>query len=117
MSSNNDQVVIPMLRRHTNGLPEMISTDGETITQGAVLSFHNICYRGLEKRGSLLRRRTVEKEILSNISGIMKPGLNAIMGPPGGDKSLSLPHQQFLASHSRRKYPALEKHNSSWQHL
>uniref|UniRef100_UPI0040389056 broad substrate specificity ATP-binding cassette transporter ABCG2-like n=1 Tax=Callospermophilus lateralis TaxID=76772 RepID=UPI0040389056 len=68
MSSNNDQVVIPMLRRHTNGLPEMISTDGETITQGAVLSFHNICYRGQEKRGSLLRRRTVEKEILSNIS-------------------------------------------------
>ncbi|XP_076966255.1 broad substrate specificity ATP-binding cassette transporter ABCG2-like [Callospermophilus lateralis] len=87
MSSNNDQVVIPMLRRHTNGLPEMISTDGETITQGAVLSFHNICYRGQEKRGSLLRRRTVEKEILSNISGIVKPGLNAIMGPPGGGKS------------------------------
>ncbi|KAM5159082.1 broad substrate specificity ATP-binding cassette transporter ABCG2-like isoform 1-T2 [Callospermophilus lateralis] len=90
MSSNNDQVVIPMLQRHTNGLPEMISTDGETITQGAVLSFHNICYRGQEKRGSLLRRRTIEKEILSNISGIMKPGLNAIMGPPGGDKSLLL---------------------------
>ncbi|XP_048669550.1 broad substrate specificity ATP-binding cassette transporter ABCG2-like [Marmota marmota marmota] len=87
MSSNNDQVVIPMLQRHTNGLPEMISTDGETITQGAVLSFHNICYRGQEKRGSLLRQRTVEKEILWNISGIMKPGLNAIMGPPGGGKS------------------------------
>uniref|UniRef100_A0A8C9UVI9 Uncharacterized protein n=1 Tax=Spermophilus dauricus TaxID=99837 RepID=A0A8C9UVI9_SPEDA len=90
MSSNNDQVVIPMLRRHTNGLPEMISADGETITQGAVLSFHNICYRGQEKRGSLFRQRTVEKEILSNISGIMKPGLNAIMGPPGGDESLLL---------------------------
>ncbi|XP_040149041.2 broad substrate specificity ATP-binding cassette transporter ABCG2 isoform X3 [Ictidomys tridecemlineatus] len=99
MSSNNDQVVIPMLRRHTNGLPEMISADGETITQGAVLSFHNICYRGQEKRGSLLRRRIVEKETLWNISGIMKPGLNAIMGPPGGGKS------SLLAILSSRRDP------------
>ncbi|KAM4811628.1 broad substrate specificity ATP-binding cassette transporter ABCG2-like [Urocitellus parryii] len=32
----------------------------------------------------------VEKEILSNISGIMKPGLNAIMVPKGQNKSLLL---------------------------
>ncbi|KAM5156570.1 broad substrate specificity ATP-binding cassette transporter ABCG2-like [Callospermophilus lateralis] len=90
MSSSNDQVVIPMLQRHTNDLPEMIAGDQETITQGAVLSFHNICYRVQVKSGSLLQRRTVEKEILSNISGIMKPGLNAIMVPKGQNKSLLL---------------------------
>ncbi|KAM4807518.1 broad substrate specificity ATP-binding cassette transporter ABCG2-like [Urocitellus parryii] len=90
MSSSNDQVVIPMLQRHTNDLPEMIARDQETITQGAVLSFHNICYRVQVKSGSLLQRRMVEKEILSNISGIMKPGLNAIMGPSGGGKSVLL---------------------------
>ncbi|KAF7474648.1 Hypothetical predicted protein [Marmota monax] len=83
----------------------MISTDGETITQGAVLSFHNICYRGQEKRGSLLRRRTVEKEILSNISGIMKPGLNAIMGPPGGDKSFSTKQTGVLKAEGNTKLP------------
>ncbi|XP_071470539.1 broad substrate specificity ATP-binding cassette transporter ABCG2-like isoform X1 [Marmota flaviventris] len=90
MSSSSDQVVIPMLQRHTNDLPEMIAGDQETITQGAVLSFHNICYRVQVKSGSLLQHRTVEKEILSNISGIMKPGLNAIMVPKGQNKSLLL---------------------------
>ncbi|XP_077877728.1 broad substrate specificity ATP-binding cassette transporter ABCG2-like isoform X1 [Ictidomys tridecemlineatus] len=90
MSSSNDQVVIPMLQRHTNDLPEMIAGDQETITQGAVLSFHNICYRVQVKSGSLLQRRMVEKEILSNVSGIMKPGLNAIMVPKGQNKSLLL---------------------------
>ncbi|VTJ89835.1 Hypothetical predicted protein, partial [Marmota monax] len=67
MSSSSDQVVIPMLQRHTNDLSEMIAGDQETITQGAVLSFHNICYRVQVKSGSLLQRRMVEKEILSNI--------------------------------------------------
>lgn len=52
-----------------------------------MLSFHNICYRVTVKSGFLLRRKTVEKEILKNINGIMKPGLNAILGPTGGGKS------------------------------
>lgn len=65
----------------------MTSKDQKMFTEGAVLSFHNICYRVKVKSGSLLSRKTVEKEILMNVNGIMRPGLNAILGPTGGGKS------------------------------
>ncbi|XP_011230514.1 broad substrate specificity ATP-binding cassette transporter ABCG2 isoform X1 [Ailuropoda melanoleuca] len=81
MSSNKDQVFIPMSRRKTNDLSRMTSTEV------AVLSFHNIYYRVKVKSGFLLGRKTVEKEILTNINGVMRPGLNAILGPTGGGKS------------------------------
>ncbi|XP_057358408.1 broad substrate specificity ATP-binding cassette transporter ABCG2 [Manis pentadactyla] len=87
MSSSNDQVFVPMAQRNTSCLPGMTSNDLKTLTEGAVLSFHNICYRVKVKSGFLLGRKTVEKEILSNINGIMRPGLNAILGPTGGGKS------------------------------
>ncbi|XP_015340028.1 broad substrate specificity ATP-binding cassette transporter ABCG2-like [Marmota marmota marmota] len=87
MTSNDDQICIPMSQRNTNGLPGMTSSDLKTFTEGAVLSFHNIYYRVKVKSSFLLGRKTVEKEILSNINGIMKPGLNAILGPTGGGKS------------------------------
>lgn len=57
-----------------------------TLAEGDVLSFHHITYRVKVKSGFLVRK-TVEKEILSDINGIMKPGLNAILGPTGGGKS------------------------------
>ncbi|XP_016058719.1 PREDICTED: ATP-binding cassette sub-family G member 2-like [Miniopterus natalensis] len=87
MSSSNDQVFIQMSQTNTDGLPGMIPKDQKTFTEGAVLSFRNICYRVKVKSGSLLSRKTVEKEILMNINGIMRPGLNAILGPTGGGKS------------------------------
>ncbi|XP_008842861.1 ATP-binding cassette sub-family G member 2 [Nannospalax galili] len=87
MSSNNDHILVPMPQRNTNGLPGMNSGDMKTVTEGAVLSFHNITYRVKVKSGFLFCRKTVEKEILVNVSGIMKPGLNAILGPTGGGKS------------------------------
>jgi len=87
MSSNNDQVFIPMSRRNTNDLSRMTSNNLKTFTEVAVLSFHNICYRVKVKSGFLLGRKTVEKEILTDINGIMRPGLNAILGPTGGGKS------------------------------
>lgn len=59
----------------------------KTFTKGDVLSFHNIHYRVKVKSGFLLGRKTVEKEILKNVNGIMRPGLNAILGPTGGGKS------------------------------
>lgn len=74
-----------MSQTNTNGLPGMNSSDVKTLT-GDVLSFHNITYRVKVKTGFLVRK-TVEKEILSGINGIMKPGLNAILGPTGGGKS------------------------------
>ncbi|XP_047423343.1 broad substrate specificity ATP-binding cassette transporter ABCG2-like isoform X2 [Sciurus carolinensis] len=68
----------------------MASIDLRSFTEGTVLSIHNICYREKVKSGSLLCRRTSEREILTNINGIMKPGLNAIMECTSGDKSLLL---------------------------
>ncbi|XP_038174361.1 broad substrate specificity ATP-binding cassette transporter ABCG2 [Arvicola amphibius] len=85
MSSSNDHVLVPMSQRNTSGLPGMNASDVTTLT-GDVLSFHNITYRVKMKSGFLGRKKT-EKEILSDINGIMKPGLNAILGPTGGGKS------------------------------
>ncbi|XP_009205418.1 broad substrate specificity ATP-binding cassette transporter ABCG2 [Papio anubis] len=87
MSSSNVEVFIPMSQENTNGFPTTTSNDLKAFTEGAVLSFHNICYRVKVKSGFLPGRKPVEKEILSNINGIMKPGLNAILGPTGGGKS------------------------------
>ncbi|XP_054447732.1 broad substrate specificity ATP-binding cassette transporter ABCG2 [Pteronotus mesoamericanus] len=87
MSSGNDHVFLPMSQRHISGLPGTIPNDLKAVTEGAVLSFHNICYRVKVKSGFLLGRKTVEKEILTDVNGIMRPGLNAILGPTGGGKS------------------------------
>lgn len=67
MSSSNDEVFIPMSRRNTNDLPRTTSNDLKTFTEVAVLSFHNINYRVKVTSGFLLGRKTVEKEILTNI--------------------------------------------------
>ncbi|KAL1764647.1 ATP-binding cassette sub-family G member 3-like, partial [Sigmodon hispidus] len=82
MSSNNDPVAIPMLESNPNDLPGMDTSDLNTLTGEAVLSFHNISYPETVQRGFPQR--------LSNINGIMKPGLNAIMGPQDGSRSLLL---------------------------
>ncbi|NWH37580.1 ABCG2 protein, partial [Chloropsis hardwickii] len=54
---------------------------------GSVLTFHNICYRVKTKTGFLCFQKTTEKEVLRDVNGIMKPGLNAILGPTGSGKS------------------------------
>ncbi|NXW51710.1 ABCG2 protein, partial [Nyctiprogne leucopyga] len=54
---------------------------------GSVLTFHNICYEVKMKTGFLCCQKTVEKEVLRDVSGIMRPGLNAILGPTGSGKS------------------------------
>ncbi|KAM5282630.1 broad substrate specificity ATP-binding cassette transporter ABCG2 isoform 1-T7 [Hipposideros larvatus] len=87
MSSSNDQVFIPMSQRNSNGLTGTTPNNLKSFTEGAVLSFHNVCYRVKVKSGFLLGRKIVEKEILMNVNGIMRPGLNAILGPTGGGKS------------------------------
>uniref|UniRef100_A0A8C9P218 ABC transporter domain-containing protein n=1 Tax=Spermophilus dauricus TaxID=99837 RepID=A0A8C9P218_SPEDA len=58
--------------------------------QDFIPDIHNICYRVKEKSGFLLCRRTFEREVLTNINGTMKPGLNAVMECTGGGKSLLL---------------------------
>ncbi|NXR51032.1 ABCG2 protein, partial [Hippolais icterina] len=54
---------------------------------GSVVSFHNIQYSIKQPSGFLCKRKIVEKKILHNVNGIMKPGLNAILGPTGSGKS------------------------------
>ncbi|NWQ64175.1 ABCG2 protein, partial [Neopipo cinnamomea] len=54
---------------------------------GSVLTFHNICYHVKMKTGFLGCRKTASKEILRDVNGIMRPGLNAILGPTGSGKS------------------------------
>ncbi|CAL8326039.1 unnamed protein product [Lota lota] len=66
--------------------------------QGATVSFHNIHYK-VQKRGCLPCMKVSAKEILIDLNGIMKPGLNAIMGATGSGKS------SFLDILAARKDP------------
>ncbi|KAK7816458.1 hypothetical protein U0070_007875, partial [Myodes glareolus] len=90
MSSNIDPVTIPMIERNPSDPPEMDTSDQNTLTEEAVLSFHNINYQEIVQSGFAFCKKTCMIERLSNISGIMKPGLNAIMGPQDGSRSLLL---------------------------
>ncbi|NXT46025.1 ABCG2 protein, partial [Pluvianellus socialis] len=54
---------------------------------GSVLTFHNVCYHVKVKTGFLCCKKTADKEVLRNVNGIMRPGLNAILGPTGSGKS------------------------------
>jgi ATP-binding cassette subfamily G (WHITE) protein 2 len=66
----------------------------DTTTQPATISYHNVDVtvrqrKVLEGRG--LPCITVQlKHVLQGVSGIMKPGMNAIMGPSGAGKSTLL---------------------------
>lgn len=49
----------------------------------AVVSFHDITYTVATRE----KRKTVTKTVLNKVSGIFKPGMNAILGPTGGGKT------------------------------
>uniref|UniRef100_A0A8C5G8P5 Broad substrate specificity ATP-binding cassette transporter ABCG2 n=1 Tax=Gouania willdenowi TaxID=441366 RepID=A0A8C5G8P5_GOUWI len=67
---------------------------------GSTVSFHNIQYKIHLMNGFLWKRKFTPREILVDINGIMKPGLNAILGPTGSGKS------SFLDILAARKDPA-----------
>ncbi|XP_061439039.1 broad substrate specificity ATP-binding cassette transporter ABCG2-like isoform X1 [Rhineura floridana] len=75
------KVSIPMSESSTNGIPS------KNLMKATTVTFHNICYRVKTKSGFIGCRKTVEKDILRDINGIMRPGLNAILGPTGSGKS------------------------------
>ncbi|NXK22663.1 ABCG2 protein, partial [Arenaria interpres] len=54
---------------------------------GSVLTFHNVSYHVKMKTGFLCFQKSTHKEVLRNVNGIMRPGLNAILGPTGSGKS------------------------------
>ncbi|XP_050981640.1 broad substrate specificity ATP-binding cassette transporter ABCG2c isoform X1 [Labeo rohita] len=55
-------------------------------TPGPTVTFHNLRYRVKERLG-MFSRQWVDKDILKDVSGIMNPGMNAIMGPTGSGKT------------------------------
>uniref|UniRef100_A0A8C9ZU43 ATP-binding cassette, sub-family G (WHITE), member 2a n=1 Tax=Sander lucioperca TaxID=283035 RepID=A0A8C9ZU43_SANLU len=67
---------------------------------GATVSFHNIDYKVRQGGSCLCRKKGTPKHILVDLNGIMKPGLNAIMGATGSGKS------SFLDVLAARKDPA-----------
>uniref|UniRef100_A0A3B4YLZ5 ATP binding cassette subfamily G member 2 (JR blood group) n=1 Tax=Seriola lalandi dorsalis TaxID=1841481 RepID=A0A3B4YLZ5_SERLL len=67
---------------------------------GSTVSFHNIQYKVQLKSGFFCKRKTSPKEILVDLNGIMRPGLNAILGPTGSGKS------SFLDILAARKDPS-----------
>ncbi|CAJ1085740.1 ATP-binding cassette sub-family G member 2-like [Xyrichtys novacula] len=68
--------------------------------RGATVSFHNIYYKVTQGGNCLCRKNGKTKDILIDLNGIMRPGLNAIMGATGSGKS------SFLDVLAARKDPA-----------
>ncbi|XP_069781699.1 broad substrate specificity ATP-binding cassette transporter ABCG2-like isoform X1 [Narcine bancroftii] len=79
---------------HTNTVHNFSPTVGQNsfdvsnheTFNGSTVTFNNLCYQVNVKQGLCLRK-TIVKEILRDINGIMRPGMNAIMGPTGSGKS------------------------------
>ncbi|XP_067850614.1 broad substrate specificity ATP-binding cassette transporter ABCG2 [Heptranchias perlo] len=64
-----------------------VKLDKHELPVGSTVTFHNIYYRVKVKSGFLCLRKTNVKEVLNDINGIMRPGMNAILGPTGSGKS------------------------------
>lgn len=89
MSKMEQHTAISMSEPSVNGLhfQKDFSPGSKKAASGSTLTFHNICYRVKLKTGFICCRKVVDKQILTDINGIMRPGLNAILGPTGSGKS------------------------------
>ncbi|XP_073678917.1 broad substrate specificity ATP-binding cassette transporter ABCG2-like [Garra rufa] len=76
------------------------SMSSPSAKRGATVSFHNINYSVKMKSGFICKRKVTKKNILIELDGIMRPGLNAILGATGSGKS------SFLDVLAARKDPA-----------
>uniref|UniRef100_A0A8C2WI56 Broad substrate specificity ATP-binding cassette transporter ABCG2 n=1 Tax=Cyclopterus lumpus TaxID=8103 RepID=A0A8C2WI56_CYCLU len=76
------------------------AVDQKTLPCGSTVSFHNIQYKVQLRSGYLCKRETSHREILFDLNGTMRPGLNAILGPTGSGKS------SFLDILAARKDPS-----------
>ncbi|XP_046901583.1 broad substrate specificity ATP-binding cassette transporter ABCG2d isoform X2 [Hypomesus transpacificus] len=87
----------------TNGMPKskvIFTVDKSWQPMGAVVSFHDIQYKVVVKSGPLCKRKVTPRGILVDLNGMMRPGLNAILGPTGSGKS------SFLDVLAARKDPS-----------
>nr|XP_054489006.1 broad substrate specificity ATP-binding cassette transporter ABCG2 [Agelaius phoeniceus] len=88
MAEDQPHLCIQMSESSTNGIPNRMQSLPDLAGRvGSVLTFHNICYHVKTKTGFPCFRKTTKKEVLKDVNGIMKPGLNAILGPTGSGKS------------------------------
>ncbi|CAB1423261.1 unnamed protein product [Pleuronectes platessa] len=85
-------------RRWTMSRIQMETRSNGASTHGATVSFHDIYYK-VSQGGRCFSRKKESKDILIDLNGIMKPGLNAIMGATGSGKS------SFLDVLAARKDP------------
>uniref|UniRef100_A0A8C5JIZ9 Broad substrate specificity ATP-binding cassette transporter ABCG2 n=1 Tax=Junco hyemalis TaxID=40217 RepID=A0A8C5JIZ9_JUNHY len=88
MAEDQPHLCIQMSESSTNGIPSKTQPLPDLAGRaGSVLTFHNICYHVKTKTGFPCFRKTTKKQVLKDVNGIMKPGLNAILGPTGSGKS------------------------------
>ncbi|XP_063773084.1 broad substrate specificity ATP-binding cassette transporter ABCG2 isoform X2 [Pseudophryne corroboree] len=85
MAEKNSHTMVQIVEPVINGL--RVSDNLKKSLQGASLSFRDINYRVKIKTGPICCRKSVERDILKDVNGIMRPGLNAILGPTGSGKS------------------------------
>lgn len=93
---SNSQVTMEMGMK--NGASRHQPADSSR--RGATVSFHNIHYKVRQGGSCFCLKKGTTKDILIDLNGIMKPGLNAIMGATGSGKS------SFLDVLAARKDPA-----------
>ncbi|XP_075006040.1 broad substrate specificity ATP-binding cassette transporter ABCG2 isoform X2 [Calonectris borealis] len=88
MAEGQPHLSIQMSDSNTNGIPSRKQSSPDLAGRGgSILTFHNICYHVKMKTGFLCCQKTANKEVLRDVNGIMRPGLNAILGPTGSGKS------------------------------
>ncbi|KAF5890618.1 ABC transporter G family member 2, partial [Clarias magur] len=102
MESQENLITIHTIENvHQNGTsePKVITKDPLRRRHGATVSFHNIQYM-VTLKSRCCKKKSITKDVLVDLNGIMKPGLNAILGPTGSGKS------SFLDVLAARKDPS-----------
>ncbi|KAL7864150.1 hypothetical protein AOLI_G00155700, partial [Acnodon oligacanthus] len=98
---SEQSIHLPNVGRSGNGKREVSASSSfsSSSRHGATVSFHKIHYAVEMKSGWLCKRKVTHKDILIDINGIMRPGMNAILGATGSGKS------SFLDILAARKDP------------
>ncbi|KAG5844911.1 hypothetical protein ANANG_G00133180 [Anguilla anguilla] len=100
MTDRSNHINIPMVEDSSANGTSRRQGGSMKRPHGSTVSFHNINYNVELKSGPICKRKVTVKEILIDLNGLMKPGLNAILGATGSGKS------SFLDVLAARKDPA-----------
>ncbi|CAH8562924.1 unnamed protein product [Heterobilharzia americana] len=83
--NNHDSKGKPILNPGQNPPAPSSSSSQRRMISGATLSFHHISYEVKLRKTTCAK--PIVKTVLNDVSGILRPGMNALMGPTGGGKS------------------------------